>query len=230
MTTVLFRVRRLDQLRVDPEPYPPDGECRQSTKSGGREGDAVVGANGPGQSALVEESMKHRLCEIEGCGAKALTREQVTAVAIHDRQRVAVSAIARLELTLEISRPEVVGASNHARRPTRVARILPPPVADDQPVSLQDVAAGAPAWEAGHPSLPEHGQQLLGTPVRVRTPQSQQLLDHRKRGRTRRVVRPPGPVFQTPHAGQLVAVDPFVAGPSAHAIARAQLAEWQFGM
>src|SRR5262245_4783412 len=145
------------------------GEHREAPEGGGREGASVVGAYDARQAKFVEQAMEDRFRELDGGRTEALAREQIPAVTVDDRQRVAVPAVPRLELTLEICGPQIVGGNNRARRSSGMAWILPPPVTDHQAMALQDLATSAPARETRYPSLSEDGDQLLRTPVRVRS-------------------------------------------------------------
>src|SRR6185369_10762414 len=78
------------------------------TKSGGGERDTVVGSNGLGQTVLAKEAFE---CELDGNlfgRSERLAGENVSAVLISHRQRVAVFAVAGQELAFEVSRPKCV--------------------------------------------------------------------------------------------------------------------------
>jgi hypothetical protein len=59
VTSILLRAARLDALDLDAEAQPPHGELAQAeqrVRTG--EGDAVVGANGLGQTELGEDALE----------------------------------------------------------------------------------------------------------------------------------------------------------------------------
>ncbi len=85
----------VNALMLDPEAHPPDVELREAMDATRREGDAVVGPDGPRQAELAEGVLEDR------AGAPALdarqpsTGEQIARVLIGNRERVAPHPIAR---------------------------------------------------------------------------------------------------------------------------------------
>ena len=61
---------------------------------------------------LPEKSLKGLLRLLKIRPREVLTRQQVTALVIHDRQWVAPGPVSGLELPLEISGPDVIGMVN----------------------------------------------------------------------------------------------------------------------
>ena len=83
------------------------------------EGDAVVGADGLRQAALLEELLEGGDGEVLAGRLERFAQQQEARGVVGDGQRVAVSAVAELELALEVGAPEVVGG--RARRQRRAA-------------------------------------------------------------------------------------------------------------
>ena len=61
---------------------------------------------------LLEKSLKGVLRLLEACSHQVLTRQQVTGLMIHNRQRIAPGSVSGLELPFEIRGPDVVGVVN----------------------------------------------------------------------------------------------------------------------
>ena len=86
----------------------------------GRERDPVVRPDGERQAVLAERALE------DGPSGDGLRREQPTAgeqepgVLVRDGERVAVRAVARAELPLEVRRPEVVGGGRGGPDDARV--------------------------------------------------------------------------------------------------------------
>src|ERR1700722_17299404 len=110
VASVFLRLSRLDQLRQDAEAYPPSREARQSGERIRSKGHAIVGANELRQPELVEESSKHGLCTIHCSAIESLASEQIAAVAVGDREWIAVATVAHAELSFEIGAPNMIGS------------------------------------------------------------------------------------------------------------------------
>jgi len=73
------------------------------------EGNTVIGADGPGQTAFVEEAFKGGKGELFAVGFQRFAQQQVARGIVGDRQRITIPFIVELELALVIGAPEVVG-------------------------------------------------------------------------------------------------------------------------
>src|SRR5262249_39639794 len=92
--------------------------------------------------------------------------EQVAGVVVEDGERVAVDAVAGLELALEVDRPHLVRCIRVQRRRPWMLPVLPPASLLDQPVALEDVEDGASARQFGRGELlPEQSMQLARAPA-----------------------------------------------------------------
>jgi hypothetical protein len=126
MAAVLLRVAGLDTLDLDAEPEPPNrklGEIEKRVRTG--EGNAVIGADGFGQTELLENGLKYR----EGVGflggGERLAGEQVAAGKVGNRQRIAVATIGEHELALVVGAPQVIGLAGKGKH--RSLRPVPSP-------------------------------------------------------------------------------------------------------
>lgn len=95
----------------------------KTVDSGRGERRAVVRANRRRQTDLSKEPLEDRLRALCAHVRKSGDAQQVPAVQVDDRQRVAVHAVARAELALEVRRPHLVG---FARARRAAARMVPP--------------------------------------------------------------------------------------------------------
>ena len=96
MAAVLLRMAGLDALDFDAEPEPPDGELgevEERIRTG--EGNAVIGADGPGQAELLEDGLEYGESVGFLGGGKRFTSEQVAAGEVGDCQRIAIAPIGR---------------------------------------------------------------------------------------------------------------------------------------
>ena len=108
--TVLLRTARSDPLMDDAELHPPDVELAQTMDPRRRKRRAVVAANRLGQAALSKEAFEGLLHASRLHVAQRRASKQVPTEVVEDRQRVAVHAVASLELPLEIDSPNLVGS------------------------------------------------------------------------------------------------------------------------
>jgi len=125
MAAVLLRMAGADALEDDAEPQPPDRQLREivePVRAG--EGQAVVGADGKRQSAFG----KHPREGIEDAAftgrLEGLAAQEIARCLVGDRQGVTISAVAQLELALEVGAPQIVGAADSAVPMALFARFL----------------------------------------------------------------------------------------------------------
>jgi hypothetical protein len=214
-------------LVLDPQPHPPDVELREAVDAAGREGHAVVCANGPRQPELAEGVFE------DGSRSPALdvgeppTREQVAGVLVADGEGIAPDRVLGSELTFEVGRPEVVGRGRHGRHhawmlarsaaPTLLqqafAGVQVPHRAHGRPVPLGDL--GVPR--------PEPGEQLARPPVGMGLPRVAQEDRERLADPVRAVMGRVAPVSQPAPAVLGKAGQPFIAGLATDPVAGTQL-------
>src|SRR6202008_4231533 len=113
---VLLGVRGLDQLRINPEPDPPDAQLRQASQRARGEGHAIIGAENLRQTILLEEPGEHRPTLHRGRAAEAATAEQVAAIAILHGEREAVATITEAKLPFVVRSPDDVGGAHRRQR------------------------------------------------------------------------------------------------------------------
>src|ERR1700759_285563 len=137
---------------------------------------------------------------------------------VGDGQRIAVSAIAELELALEVGTPQLIGQSAlRQRRATRaVAR---PAAAFDQAVAVEHRVDRALGGELDVAVQPPHQQlaDLAGTPVRLLALQP----DNQRLDLLRELIaithRPAGPIAERLKPVLPVAVENLVTGLAGYA-------------
>ena len=142
--SVLLGMAGLDELWVDTQANPPDGESAQSPDGRRRQGHPVVGANDRRQAVCLEEPVQHGFRTRVPCGAKPLAAEDKPCAAVGDGQRVAVLPITGLELTFEIDTPGVVRRVHRLGGLAGVARVGSSPLLLDQAVAGEQVTDGRP--------------------------------------------------------------------------------------
>ena len=193
---------------------------------GGREGHAIVGADDPRQAVLLEEPKEDRPGQRDRGRQQALAHEQAPAVPIDDGQRIAVDAVAGLELAFEVRGPGPVGRGHRDERPARVCGHRAAPRCGDESRAIQQIADGAPSRKrprgllCGHPL-----QQLRGAPRRMALAHLQQGRDDRRWRLLGRMRRPTRPIDEARGAARVIPVDPFIGGLPTDAVAPRQRRE-----
>src|SRR6266550_8005580 len=114
---VLFWSTRLNQLRPNAEPDPPDGEGGHPAEGIGREWGPVIRADPLGQPVVAEEALEHGAGQLDRRMQKTLAAEEKARRPVLDRQGIAINPIAGFELPLVVDGPNVVGRGHRARRP-----------------------------------------------------------------------------------------------------------------
>jgi hypothetical protein len=195
----------------------------QAMNPGGGEGHAVVGANGARQPVLPEQAVE------DGPHAVAFGREQTMAgqeipgVLVGNRQGVAVDAIARAEVALEIGGPEIVGLRGGHRNNAGMLIVAPSAPLLHQAPPRQEIAGGADRRPLqARLARPQPGQEFGRSPARMLPPRR---TDHRgdvPRDTVGAVMRRPAAITQAAAPAFIVAGEPFVAGLAADAVAGAQ--------
>src|SRR5207244_335935 len=92
----------LGEIGQDAEADPPDRERREAPERLGGKGDAVIGADAPGQAVLLEEGLEDGASFDQRGAGECLTRQEQAAIAVGDCEREAVLPVAQLELTLVV--------------------------------------------------------------------------------------------------------------------------------
>jgi len=92
-------------------------------------------------------------------------------------------------------------------------------------MALEQIAARTPSGQVRDAARGQDAEKLLRAPVRMGSPQSEQLLHHRQWSRRRACVRPPRAIDQARWAVDLEPRHPLVPNPSADTVACAEFAE-----
>jgi hypothetical protein len=191
--------------------------------AGRRERSPVVGPDRFGQTDLPKQEAEYGLRILGFHRRQAAAREKRPAEMIRDRERVAVSAIPRLELPLEVRWPHLVRADRFERSRSRVCPLLPPPALAEQSVALEDVVhrtARRPRDRGRAPS--KHLQELLRSPSVLRAGRKDRLLNL-GRCPMRTPVRRTASLGHPRGAGLTKAAYPLVSGWPRHTVPFAEL-------
>jgi hypothetical protein len=148
-------------------------------------------------------------------------------VLIANGEGIAPHPVAREELALEIGGPEIVGRLGVRRDHAGMLMRPPAPTLLDQAIAGEEVPRGAHGGprrlgDLGMPG-PEPGEQLAGSPVRVRAPGAAQQVRDLLVDTVRTVMRGVAPILQAAPAVLVEPVEPLVAGLPANAVAGAEL-------
>jgi hypothetical protein len=120
-----------------------------------------------GEAKFFERALKHGDGEFLLGRGQGLTREQVAAGEVGDRERVAVAAVAEHELALVVGAPEGVRFGGAAERGALSAK-APAAAPLDEAVPVEDgvdSADGRPLWQLR--PLPELFADLRRAPARI---------------------------------------------------------------
>jgi hypothetical protein len=149
---VLLGMARLDALDGDAEAQPPDGELGQIEEPiGAGEGDAVVGADGGGETALGEEAFEGLDDRHLADGLVGIAEQQEARGVVGDGERIAPSALAELELALEVGAPQVVGLGAGGER-RALGLAADAAHAADETVAIEHGVDGGGRWDPHIPA------------------------------------------------------------------------------
>src|SRR5580698_9737734 len=113
VATVLLRMAGLDTLDGNAEAKPPNGKPTQVEEAiRGSKRDAVVGANGLGQAALLEEAFKGGKSALFLDRFHGFTEQKIAAGVVRDGQGVAISFVPEHELALVVGAPQSIGGES----------------------------------------------------------------------------------------------------------------------
>src|SRR5262245_24703412 len=105
MSTVLLGLTRFDAFHLDSESHPPDRQRTQSLDRARRARIAVIGANARRQAILSVDPFESLLGALRLGALHGFTAEQVTAMKVRNRERIAVLRIPHAELPFEVGAP-----------------------------------------------------------------------------------------------------------------------------
>lgn len=111
MAAVLLRMARFDAFRMDSQTNPPVTQAAQSCQTDRGKGTAVICPNDVRQSVPTEGLLKACLGPIMIHPFNMAAAQEVPAGVIGNRQRIAPTAILRLEVALEVRTPDLIDIS-----------------------------------------------------------------------------------------------------------------------
>ena len=221
--SVFLRARREDALVNDSELHPPDVQLAQPVKSPRSERCPVVRTDRFGKADLAKQASERGLGALGLHGRKSLAKQEAPAEVVGHREREAIAAVARLELALEVRRPDLVrtfGLEGRSTRMTPPMTTSPPPQESMAPENLVDRAPRGPVEP--RVTLRQHPEQLLRSPAVLPTRFEDQLLGARGRA-VRTAPRPSAELEQARFSFVVEAPCPFVAGRTTDSVPLAQL-------
>jgi len=225
VAAVLLGLAGLDELGEDAEADPPDREPGEAAERVGGEGGAVVGADTLGQAVLAEEALEDGSGAFDGWGGEPVATEEEATEAILDGQRIAVEAVARAELALEVGAPDGVGRVHGCGWPARMSAARPTPFGWDETVAVQDSVDGADGRRVSiGEAIAEKPLQLGGAPAAAAA-ELEDGLDDLSRSGVRAGVRPVGTIAEVLGPQLLEAAEPLIARLAADTVAAAELGE-----
>lgn len=142
---------------------------------------------------------------------------------VGEGERIAVHAVARPELALEVHRPEIIRLRGDRGHTARMYRRPAAPPRPHEPSTRQQVARGAHGRPVdGGVAWREPGEQLGRAPRRVHLAGRAPQFRHPVRDSVRAGMRGVAALAQGGSAAGVVARQPLVASLAAHAVARAE--------
>ena len=157
---------------------------------------------------------------------QALAGEQVPAEAVDDRERIAIHAVAGLELAFEVGRPRPIGRRHRDQRPARVRRHRTSPRRRDEARTIEEITDGTPRRE--RPRRVSRGHNLdefLGAPRRMMTADVEQRRDDPGWGGVRTRDGATRSIDQSLGTGGRVPIDPLIGRLSTDAESARQLGD-----
>jgi hypothetical protein len=224
MPRILFRVARLDELGVNAAPEQPDTELGEPGEGAARKGRPLVGADALRQSALPEKPGEHGAHQDLRGLEERLTAEEVAAVVVGHRERVAVATIAGAKVPLEVDRPEGIGRGGDRGRAAGMGE-RPAAAAAQAPAGEPETGSTRRGPGGPRGPLAEEPEQLLRTPGGMALPGLHELLDHGGRRLAGRVMRPAGVRLEAGPSLAAIPGEDGVAGLPADAIAGTERGE-----
>ncbi|HEY7335367.1 MAG TPA: hypothetical protein VH639_10815 [Bryobacteraceae bacterium] len=138
MAAILLRMAGANAFDGDAQAQAPDRELGEVKKSvRGSERDAVIGADGLGQAALLKQALKRQQGRLLLGGFQGFAEQQIPGSVIGDGEGIAVALVTELELYLKVSTPQLIRASARRERSAFSGG------SGDQPVPIQDGVTGA---------------------------------------------------------------------------------------
>ena len=222
-TAVLLRLAGRNALGHDASLDHLDREKRQAAGATRGKRRSIVGAQSKRQAELPERCFQHRPDVIRISSRHRLAAQQIAAVGVAQRQRLATRPVAGHEPAFEVDAPPVIGRRALPKRRARW-RAAPAQTALDRQAfaieQLADRARGRPP----HPRsvLRKPAANLHRPPGRMRPAHGNALFGDPRRHCLRMMQRRARMVLQPLHTLITIALKPFVARLATHAEAPTQ--------
>jgi len=217
VSSVLLRLAGSDPLRLNSGLDYKHRKPRQPSDAGGGERRTVVGAKPPRQAEFAERRVEHRPDVLGVALRQRLTAQEIAAVSVGERQRLATGAVAGHEPALEVDAPHVVGrpamSKGRARRRAPAAQFA----LHCQAFAIEQEADRARRRPVERGRLPlEKGAHLQRPPGRMRPARRKAALADLFRNRLRTIERRPRAIEQALNPRFLKTPEPLVADFPAH--------------
>lgn len=118
---VLLRRGGPNSLMLDAETQPPHVELREAMETAARKRHPVIRPNGAWQPIVAKEPIEDRAGSVAVDRQQSVAREEIPTMEVRDRQGVAIDAVARAELPLEVGGPQIIRGLSRRRDDTRMA-------------------------------------------------------------------------------------------------------------
>src|SRR6266540_504323 len=216
-STVLLRLAGRNALRHHPGLDHLDRQLRQPARPARGKRRSIVGAQPMRKAELAECRIEH-WPYVFGVGARhRLAAQQIPAVGVAQRQRLAMRAVAGQEPALEIDAPHIIRRPAMRKRRARWRAAATQTAPDRQALAVEQRPdrAGDRPWRLRCAPL-KPCPHLHRSPGRMRPPHRQATLGALLRHRLRMMQRRARAVHQTFNARFSIALKPLVAALPAH--------------
>jgi hypothetical protein len=212
VAAVLVRLTGFDELRQAAQARPPRGSPGQPGQGVGGEWHAVVGAATPRQAECFEHTHEYGVSRRDARRCQGVAAEGKAAVAIGNRQWIAIVAVTGLEVPCEVGTPHLGRCSHGAGGVARMPADAAPVLLGHQAVAAEEVTDG----RAGRPrpagmASAQDRHPLLGAPGGMPTPCVEERRHHIVRRVAGRGAGPTGALFEALRAVGAIAVEPGVS-------------------
>src|SRR5262252_1777861 len=168
---------------------------------------------------LLEQAREYGLGLLDPGRGQCLAPEQEAPMRVSHGERIAVDAVAGLELAFEVRAPHVVGGDDRRGGFARMADGSSLAWPRYEPIALQNLARRrARGQRPTAMAALQDRQQLLGTPRRMMRPQLDQRRFDVRRGAMWAGVRRARQLFESRRPIMQITIDPFVPRLATNAI------------
>jgi len=219
MPTILLRFAWLYEFGNDAETYPPSGKSRETSKRVGSKGNTVIRANSSRETKFLEETSEDLFCAGNSGGMQSLAAEKVASEVVCDGEWEAIYSIPSLELSFEISAPDIIGSHDGTVWFAGMANATAIFASRQQSIAVQDITDSRttrelPVWF----TLLKIREEFLCTPSGVMVTKIEKSRHDFRVGRIGRVLRFPRKILETSRTIFHISINPFIAGLTRDAI------------